>query len=105
MVQFLCRRRIELCALRLNHGSNHQLYMRAYILVHVDPGHETDIIDGSSMTAGISSFAGVVQADVVHGAYDVVVVVEGEPKTIDETIMKLRKIPHVRKTESLLTMH
>ena len=57
------------------------------------------------MTAGISSFAGIVQADVVHGAYDVVVVVEGEPKTVDETIMKLRKIPHVRKTESLLTMH
>jgi hypothetical protein len=32
-------------------------------------------------------------------------VVEGDPKTIDETIMKLRKVPHVRKTESLLTMH
>jgi hypothetical protein len=79
--------------------------MRSYILVHVDPGHEMDIIDGSSMTAGISSFAGVVQADIVHGAYDIVVVVEGDPKTIDETIMKLRKIPHVRKTESLLTMH
>ena len=79
--------------------------MRSYILVHVDPGHEMDIIDGSSMTAGISSFAGVVQADIVHGAYDIVVVVEGDPKTIDETIMKLRKISHVRKTESLLTMH
>jgi hypothetical protein len=64
-----------------------------------------DIIDGSSMCAGISSFAGVVQCDVVHGAYDIVVIVEGEPKTIDETILKLRKIPHVRKTESLLTMH
>ena len=93
------------CALMLNHGSNDQLCMRAYILVHVDPGHEIDIIDGSAMSAGISSFAGVVQSDVVHGAYDIVVVVEGEPKTIDETILKLRKIPHVRKTESLLTMH
>ena len=78
--------------------------MRAYILVQVDPGQEMDIIAGSAMNAGISSFAGVVQANVVHGAYDIVVVVEGEPKTIDETIMKLRKIPHVRKTESLLTM-
>jgi len=79
--------------------------MRAYVLVDVDPGHEMDIIDGSSMSAGISSFAGVVHADVVYGAYDLVVVLEGEPKAIDETIMKLRKIPHVRKTETLLTMN
>ena len=82
-----------------------QLHMRAYILINIDPGHEMDIIEGSAMSAGISSFAGVVQSDVVHGAYDIIVVVEGEPKTIDETIMKLRKIPHIRKTESLLTMH
>ena len=78
--------------------------MRAYILVDVDPGHETDIIEGTAMSAGISSFAGVVQADVVYGAHDVVVVVEGEPKAVDETIMKLRKLSHVRKTESLLAM-
>jgi hypothetical protein len=78
--------------------------MRAYILIDVDPGHETDIIDGSAMCAGVSSFAGIVQADVVYGAHDLVVVVEGDPKTVDETIMKLRKIPHVRKTESLLAM-
>jgi hypothetical protein len=79
--------------------------MRAYILINIDPGYEMDIIDGSAMSAGISSFAGVVQSDVVHGAYDIIAVVEGEPKTIDETIMKIRKIPHVLKTESLLTMH
>jgi hypothetical protein len=79
--------------------------MRAYILINIDPGHEMDIINGSAMSAGISSFSGVVQSDIVHGAYDIIVVVEGEPKTIDETILKLRKIPHVRKTESLLTMH
>ena len=79
--------------------------MRAYILINVDPGHEKDIIDGSSMCAGVSSFSGVVQADVVYGSHDLVVVVEGDPKAVDETIMKLRKIPHVRKTESLLTMN
>ena len=89
----------------LNHGSFDQLHMRAYILVNVELGHETDIINGSAMSAGISSFEGVVQADIVLGEYDIIVVVEGDPKTIDETILKLRKIPHVRKTESLLTMH
>ena len=88
----------------LNHGPDDQVYMRAYVLIDVDPGHEMDIIDGSSMSAGVSSFVGVVQADVVYGSHDIVVVVEGDPKSVDETIMKLRKIPHVRKTESLLTM-
>ena len=79
--------------------------MRAYILIGVQPGHELDIINGSSMSPGISSFKGVVQADVVHGSYDIVVVIEGEPKTIDETILLIRKIPNVRKTESLLSMY
>jgi DNA-binding Lrp family transcriptional regulator len=79
--------------------------MRAYVLVNVELGHETDIINGSAMSAGISSFEGVIHADVVLGAYDIIVVVEGDPKSIEETIQKLRKIPHVRKTESLLTMH
>jgi hypothetical protein len=78
--------------------------MRAYVLVNVDPGHEKDIIEGSAMSAGASSFAGVVQADVTYGAYDIIVVIEGEPKILDDTIMKLRKLPHVKKTESLLTM-
>lgn len=78
--------------------------MRAYVLVNIDPGHEKDIIEGSAMSAGISSFTGVVQADVTYGAYDIIVVIEGEPKTIDSTIMKLRKLSHVVKTESLLTM-
>jgi uncharacterized protein with GYD domain len=50
------------------------------------------------------TFTGVVQADVVYGSHDVVVVVEGDPKTVNETIMKIRKVAHVRKTESLLAM-
>jgi hypothetical protein len=79
--------------------------MRAYILVNVEPGHELEIINGRAMSEGLSSFKGVVQADVVHGSHDIVVVVEGEPKTITETILKIRKIPYVIKTESLLTMH
>jgi predicted ribosome-associated RNA-binding protein Tma20 len=89
----------------LNHGSGVQVYMRAYVLIDVDPGHEMDIINGSSMSAGVSSFVGVVQADVVYGSHDIVVVVEEDPKAVDETIMKLREIPHERKTESLLTMN
>ncbi|MCW4043414.1 MAG: hypothetical protein NWE90_06790 [Candidatus Bathyarchaeota archaeon] len=62
-----------------------------------------DITKGKAMSAGLSSFKGVVNADVVHGAFDVVAVIEGDHKTIDETIIKIRSIPHVKKTESLIT--
>ncbi len=77
--------------------------MRAYVLIQIEAGHEMDITKGKAMSAGLSSFKGVTQADVVHGAFDVVAVLEGEPKTIDETIMKIRSMPHVKKTESLIT--
>ena len=78
--------------------------MRTYVLINVKPGHELEIIEGKAMSAGISSFKGVVQADVIRGAYDIIAVVEGEPKTVDETILKIRKISNVTKTESLLAM-
>jgi DNA-binding Lrp family transcriptional regulator len=74
-------------------------------MVNVELGHEKNIINGSAMSAGISSFEGVVHADIVLGEYDIIVVIEGDPKAIDETIQKLRKIPHVKKTKSLLTMN
>jgi hypothetical protein len=76
--------------------------MRAYVLINVKPGYELEIIEGRAMSVGISSLKGVVQADVIRGSYDIIAVVEGEPKTIDETILKIRKIPNVTKTESLL---
>lgn len=77
--------------------------MRAYVLIQIEPGHEMDITKGKAMSAGLSSFKGVIHADVVHGAFDVVAVLEGDPKTIDETIIKIRSIPHVKRTESLIT--
>lgn len=73
-------------------------------MINVKPGHELEIIEGKAMSAGISSFKGVVQADVIRGSYDIIAVVESEPKTIDETILKIRKIPNVIKTESFLAI-
>ena len=48
--------------------------MRAYVLIQIEPGHEMDITKGKAMSAGLSSFKGVINADVVHGAFDVVAV-------------------------------
>ncbi|WP_455367313.1 Lrp/AsnC ligand binding domain-containing protein [[Eubacterium] cellulosolvens] len=78
--------------------------MRGYVLVQIEPGYEVDIVEGKAMSAGLNSIKGVVQADVVHGSFDLVVVVEGDPEDIDAAILKIRRIPHVKKTESLLTM-
>ena len=79
--------------------------MKAYILIEVDPGVSLkDIIEGKAMSAGLASYEGVVSCDVVHGQYDVVVVVEGDQITIDRTIIKIRDLPFVRKTVSLLTL-
>lgn len=78
--------------------------MRAYVLINVKPGHELEIIEGKAMSAGISSLNGVVQADVLRGSYDIIAIVEGEMKTIDETILKIRKISNVTKTESFLAI-
>jgi len=38
----------------------------------------------------------------VHGAFDVVIILEGDLKTIDDTILKVRSIQGVSRTESLL---
>ena len=73
--------------------------------MEVDPGVSLkDIVEGKAMSAGLASYEGVVSCDVVHGEYDVVVVVEGDPSTIDRTLLKIRGLPFVRKTVSLLTL-
>ena len=78
--------------------------MKAYILIEVNPGTSlTDIVEGRAMSAGLTSYDGVTDVDVVHGEYDLVVVVKGEPSTIDKTLLKIRSLSFIRKTVSLLT--
>lgn len=71
--------------------------MRAYILVDIQPGREPDIL------SHLSSVKGVIYADVVHGAFDLVVVMEGDLETLDKNIMRVRRLPYVKKTQSLLS--
>ena len=79
--------------------------MKAYIMVEVNPGTSLkDIIEGRALSAGLTSYEGVVTVDVVHGEYDLVVVVEGDPATIDRTLLRIRSLSFVRKTVSLLTL-
>jgi len=70
--------------------------MRAYLLVQVYPGKEREFLKKAR------SLPGMVSAEMVHGAFDVVIILEGDLKTIDDTILKVRSIQGVSRTESLL---
>jgi hypothetical protein len=67
----------------------------AYLLIEVDPGSESDIM------RELSKMKTVVQADLVHGAYDIICVMKGKYDSIDESVVKIRKISHIRKTTTL----
>ncbi len=71
--------------------------MRAYILIVFQPGREEDVFEE------LSTFQNIKAADVVHGPYDMVLVLEGDIEDIDKTIMRIRKMRYVEKTESLLS--
>ncbi len=61
------------------------------------PGREEDVFEE------LSTFQNIKAADVVHGPYDMVLVLEGDIEDIDKTIMRIRKMRYVEKTESLLS--
>lgn len=68
---------------------------RAYLLADVKPGKEADTL------REIEKMDKVVTVDFVHGEYDIVAVLEGNWKEIDETIIAIRKLPSLRKTVTL----
>jgi hypothetical protein len=78
--------------------------MKAYILIEVDAGAPLrDMVNGGAINSGLASYKGVVSTDIVHGEYDLVVIVEGSQVDIDRTLLKIRGLPYIKKTVSLLT--
>jgi hypothetical protein len=68
---------------------------RAYLLIEVQPGNEEGLV------RQLEELPSVVTADFVHGSCDFVCVLEGEYKDMDETVLQVRRLPHVRKTTTL----
>ena len=68
---------------------------RAYLLMEVDPGSEAGII------RKLEKIDGIAYVDFVHGDYDIVCVLEGGFPDMDKTVLKVRKIPRIRKTTTL----
>jgi hypothetical protein len=68
---------------------------RAYLLIEVEPGKEAGLI------GQLDNQTHVVRADFVHGGYDIVCILEGEYREMDETVLQIRRLPNVRKTTTL----
>lgn len=68
---------------------------RAYLLLQVDPGSE------ASVMRSLQKLERIANVDFIHGEYDFICILEGVHSEIDETILTVRKIPHIRKTTTL----
>jgi len=68
---------------------------RAYVLVRIQPGRESDFY------AETKQLQHIVQVDLVHGPYDFVVQVEGSAVDVDSVVLNIRKIPYVVNTDTM----
>ncbi|HTY46214.1 MAG TPA: hypothetical protein VMB46_00940 [Methanomassiliicoccales archaeon] len=74
---------------------------RAYLLVVIEPGKERDFAN-QIIHQGLIMDSKVERMDFVHGSYDFIIMLTGTPLDIDQHILAIRKLPHVRKTETLI---
>jgi len=71
---------------------------RAYLLIEVEPGKEAGLI------RQLGELRHVIRSDFVHGGYDLVCILEGEYKEMDETVLAIRRFPNVKKTTTLTVL-
>ena len=68
-----------------------------YVAIHCDTGRESQVFNR------VSQIPCVKEAIIVLGLYDVICKLEtGNPKELEDTVMKIRKIPHVQTTMTLI---
>ena len=68
---------------------------KAYILIRVQPGKETELYDE------LKQVPNIVVIDFVRGAFDFVVIAEGESSDIDALVLRIRKSPYLVTTETM----
>jgi hypothetical protein len=74
---------------------------RAYVLVTIQPGKEQEFAN-EIMSKGLVFNSKVDRLDFVHGAFDFIVLLSGRTRDIDRIIIEMRKLPYVRKTDTLI---
>ena len=74
---------------------------RAYVLVAIQPGKEQEFAN-EIISKGLILNSKVERLDFVHGSFDFIVILAGGRIDIDHLIFEMRKLPFVRKTETLI---
>ncbi len=72
----------------------------AYILVVIQPGKESEF--ENEMAKETTLAARVEKIDFVHGSYDFIIILGGAIEDINRRIIEMRKLPYVRRTETLI---
>lgn len=68
-----------------------------YVAIHCDTGREVQTYERIKNTPNVR------EASIVMGLYDIVCKIESSTtKDLEKTVMHIRKIPHVRRTMTLL---
>jgi uncharacterized protein with GYD domain len=68
---------------------------KAYILIRVQPGKEIELYGELKQILNITGI------DLVRGAFDFVVVAEGNASDLDAVVLRIRKTPFVLNTETM----
>ena len=71
---------------------------KAYVLVRVQPGKEIELYDELKQLPKITGI------DLVRGAFDFVVVTEGNSNEIDTVVLRIRKSRYVLNTETMTAL-
>jgi len=74
---------------------------RAYVLVVLQPGKEQEFAN-EIVSKGLILDSQVEKMDFVHGSFDFIVILTGSTYDIDRRILEMRKLPYVRRTETLI---
>ncbi len=73
----------------------------AYVLVVLQPGKEQEFAN-EIISKGLILDSKVEKMDFVHGSFDFIVILTGNTFDIDRRILEMRKLPYVRRTETLI---
>ncbi len=73
----------------------------AYVLVVLQPGKEQEFAN-EIVSKGLILDSKVEKMDFVHGSFDFIVILNGNTFEIDRRILEMRKLPYVRRTETLI---
>ncbi len=73
----------------------------AYVLVVLQPGKEQEFAN-TILSKGLILDPKVEKMDFVHGSFDFIIILTGTKLDIDRRILEMRKLPFVRRTETLI---